>query len=391
MRIPLLLLGLIAAMPLQAPAQAPFPRKEVIGYYPSWRWSSREHLVTPARLPYEKLTMINYAFFVPLPDGSLVGKDSVGDSMYLRGNPDSTLVGLAHAHGVRVVLSLGGWEDSDHFPAIAASARLREALARSCVEAIETFGFDGIDIDWEYPGFADHKGTPADRENFTLLLTSLRESLDALGETTGKRYLLTAALPAGASHIPNLDLTKISRVLDFINLMTYDFHGAWDPLANHNCPLYPSAGADTTRCVDWAFRQYHEVLGVPASKLNLGLPFYGRTYAGCAGLNASHTGTDTVFFPAAGAAYHDILTVLGRFTRRWDGRACVPYLVNEDARVFVSYDDEESIRAKARYIVDRNAGGAVIWEITGDFLPDGTTPLLDALRSGLEAAPSTVR
>jgi len=69
----------------------------------------------------------------------------------------------------------------------------------------------------------------------------------------------------------------------------------------------------------------------------------------------------------------------------------VPYLVNADARVFVSYDDEESIRAKARYIVDRNAGGAVIWEITGDFLPDGTTPLLDALRSGLDAAPSPVR
>ncbi len=150
--------------------------------------------------------------------------------------------------------------------------------------------------------------------------------------------------------------------------MTYDFHGAWDPLANHNCPLYPSAGADTTLCVDWAYRQYHETLGVPASKLNLGVPFYGRTYAGCAGLNGPHSGPDTVFFPATGAAYYDIVPALGRFTRRWDEKACVPYLVNADARVFVSYDDEESIRAKARYVVDHDVRGVIIWEITGDYL-----------------------
>ncbi len=388
-RILFLVIGLLASVPALAPAQS--FTKEVIGYYPSWRWSDRNNLASPARIPYEKLTIINYAFFLPLPDGRIVGKDSVGDSMYLQGNADSTLVGLAHKHGVRVLLSLGGWEDSDNFPSIAASAKLRAAFSHSCIEAMRRYGFDGIDIDWEYPGFADHKGTPADRENFTFLLSSLRDSLNDLGKRAGKGYLLTAALPAGAVHVRNIDLEKVTAILDFINLMTYDFHGAWDPLANHNSPLYPSAGADTALCVDWAYRQYHETLGVPASKLNLGVPFYGRTYAGCAGLNGPHSGPDTVFFPATGAAYYDIVPALGRFTRRWDEKACVPYLVNADARVFVSYDDEESIRAKARYVVGHDIRGVIIWELTGDYLPNGSTPLLDALRSGLEAVPSTVR
>ena len=365
-------------------------RKEVVGYFPSWKWQSRENLVTPSKLPYDKLTTINYAFFIPFPDGTIGGKDSTGDRMYLKGPHELTLVGQAHRHGVRVLLSLGGWSESDHFPVVASNPRLRAVFAHSCVEAILRDGFDGIDIDWEYPGYAEHKGSPADKENFTLLLSVLKDSLNVLGDKTQRSYLLTAALPAGGEHVQKIEVAKVAKILDQLNLMTYDFHGPWDPLANHNSPLYPSVGADPTRCVDASFRLYCDTLGVPASKINIGVPFYGKAFAGCAGLNAPHAGADTTLFPESGLFYYDIAPVLGKFNRLWDEKAKVPYLTSSASQVLVSYDDEESVRAKGEYVVDHGIHGVIIWEITGDYLPDGSTPLLDALVIALRTTPRPV-
>ena len=358
-------------------ASSPAQRKEVIGYYPSWKWNSRNGLVTPARLPYEKLTIINYAFFVPMSDGGISGKDTIGDGLYLRSRPSITE--LAHQHSVRVMLSLGGWEDSDNFPVVASTPPLRAAFAHSCAEAIRIYAFDGIDIDWEYPGYADHKGTAADKENFTALLQTLRDSLTAMSVSEGRRYLLTAAISSGTGGLAYIDINRVAEILDQLNIMTYDFYGPWSPLSNHNSPLYPAPGADTTRCVDAAFRLLHETLGVPASKINLGVPFYGHTYTACSTLNAPHHGADTVHFSKFGAFYYDIIRVLDKCARHWDDRAKVPYLVNTSWNLLISYDDEQSIRAKAQYVLDNKVHGLIIWEITGDFLPDGSTPLLNSL------------
>jgi chitinase len=372
-----LLLIVTLASAFEAPAQ----RKEVIGYYPSWKWKSRNNLVSPANVPYDKLTVINYAFFAPLPDASLVGRDTVGDRIYLRCAPGRRLTDLAHQHGVKVLLSLGGWEDSNNFPAVAATFSLRAAFAHSCVAAIAEFDFDGIDIDWEYPGYADHKGTPNDKHNFTLLLRTLRDSLDAHEKTTGKYCLLTAALPAGASMVANIELDTVSLLLDQLNLMTYDFHGPWDRLSNHNSPLYSSVGADSARCVDAVFKLYNKVYGIPSSKINLGVPFYGHTFSQCTAINSPHGGRDTVHFSPSGAFYYDIVGQSEAFTRHWDSQAKVPYLISNRWNLLVSYDDEESIRAKAQYVLDNHASGVIIWEITGDYFEDGTTPLLDTIHS----------
>jgi GH18 family chitinase len=362
-------------------AQGQRVKKEVIGYYPSWKWKSRNGLVSPARVPYDKLTIINYAFFAPLPDGRIIGKDNVGDSLYLRGAPGTTLPELAHAHGVKVLLSLGGWEDSDNFPAIAADPELRAAFAGSCVGAIREYGFDGIDIDWEFPGYRDHHGTPADRRHFTLLLRVLRDSLLSHVTRGGKTPLLTAAFPSGQSHASQMEVDSVAGLLDQINIMTYDFYGPWDRLAYHNSPLYPSEGGDSARSVDGALRLYHTVYAIPLSKINLGIPFYGQTYTGCTALNTPHSGPDTLHFSPSGAFYYDIFRMLDKGDRRWDGKARVPYLVSKEWNLLVSYDDELSVKAKAEYVVEKNVHGVIIWEITGDYLPDGSTPLLDALTS----------
>jgi chitinase len=378
--------GLVLCLALTGAAQ----RKEVIGYFPSWKWMVEKNPLTIEKIPYDKLTIINYAFFYPRPDGTITGRDSVGDALYLSGQPGTRLTDIAHQHQVRVMLSLGGWDESHNFPAVAANAALRTNFVSACMEAVRRYDFDGIDIDWEYPGFAEHNGTPADRENFTLLMQQLKDSLQAVGNASGRTYLLTAAFAASASNSAFIDFSRIGAILDQLNIMTYDFHGAWDPLSNHNAPLYPSAGADSNKCMDAAFTLYSRTYGIPPSKLNLGLAFYGRTYTGCTTLNAAHSGTDTTHFTAEGATYTEILARMKNFDRKWDDRAAVPYLVSPGWNMLVSYDDEESIRLKAEYIVARNIHGCIIWEITDDYLPDGSTPLLNTVARTFGTAQTTI-
>jgi len=362
--------------------------KEIIGYYPSWKWKSQGNVMSPARIPFEKLTMINYAFFYPLLDGSLVGRDTLGDEILLRGNrdpdgsklrPGTGLVELAHVHGVKVLLSIGGWEDSSNFPAVAADSERRARFAQSCIEKIRAYDFDGIDIDWEYPGYVEHKGTVWDKGNFTLLLQATRDSLTAHGNRMGRKMLLTAALPAGASILSNYDMEKVTALLDMLNVMTYDFSGTWDSVSGHNAPLFAPNESDTMRNIDAAFRLYTVTNQVPAAKVNIGVPFYGHTFANCTAVYAPHTGPDTVHFSTQGCFYYDIIRSMHTFRRFWDERAKVPYLVNQEWKTFISYDDERSVGIKSQYVLDRDAGGVIIWEITGDFMADGRTPLLDVI------------
>jgi chitinase len=380
------LAGLTLCLVLSGTAQ----RKEIIGYFPSWKWNVEQNPLTPEKIPYDKLTIINYAFFYPRPDGTIIGRDSVGDALYLAGPAGTRLTDLAHRRNVKVLLSLGGWDESDNFPSVAANPALRTVFTRSCMDAMRRYDFDGIDIDWEYPGYAAHKGAPADKDNFTALLQLLKDSLQTYGKTINRPCLLTAAFSASASNAAYIDFGKVSSILDQFNVMTYDFYGAWDPLCNHNSPLYPSSGADSSRCMDAAFTLYNQTFGIPTSKLNLGLAFYGRTFSGCTSLNGTHTGSDTSHFPVTGAGYSNILALMGNFLRKWDDRAKVPYLVSTNWNMLVSYDDEESIRLKAQYMVARNVHGCIIWEITQDYLPDGTTPLLNAVAKTFGSAQTTI-
>ncbi len=370
-------------------------RKEIIGYYPSWKWQLRDVVMTPARIPFAKLTMINYAFFYPSADGGLVGRDTVGDEIFLRGERDTDtgtakrspgLVELAHRQGVKVLLSIGGWEDSSNFPEVTASEMKRQQFAHSCINKIREYDFDGIDIDWEYPGYAEHKGTAEDKDNLTFLLQVTRDSLTGYASRTGKKLLLTAALPAGASNVSNFDLEKLTDLLDMLNVMTYDLNGPWDPVSGHNSPLFSSNDDDSSRNIDAAFRLYTVTYKVPASKVNIGIPFYGHTFANCVALNAPHSGPDTVHFSARGCFYYDIVRSIDKFTRFWDYRAKVPYIISQNWKTFISYDDEESVGYKSQYVLDKNAGGVIIWEITGDFMPDGGTPLLDVISRKFGAA-----
>jgi chitinase len=354
-------------------------KKQIIGYYPSWKWNRPHWLLTPKNIPYEKLTIINYAFFCPSADGNkLTGKDSIGDQLLLKGDfnkvagkylPNTGLVDLAHKHGVKVVVSIGGWDDSNNFPAVAASERTREAFAHACVEAIQTYSFDGIDIDWEFPCLVEHNGTQSDKQNYTKLLQITRDSLDSYGKQTNIHYLLTAALPATDLSIQrSFEIEKIVDILDMVNVMTYDLNGSWDNLSGHNSPLYPPQKDDTIRNIDAAFKLFTETYKVPALKVNLGVPFYAHTYKECTALFSPHKGADTIHFSPHGCFYYDIIECKDKFTRYWDDKAKVPYLVSKEWNLLISYDDAESVGYKAQYVIDKKACGLIIWEITGDYL-----------------------
>ncbi len=354
-------------------------QKEIVGYFPSWNWEHKNSLMTYDKIPFNELTIIDYAFWHPLLDGNIAGINPVGDSLILYGTMGKLpLVALAHANNVKVMLSIGGWEDSQNFPTVASTGLLRATFAHACVEAVKKFDFDGIDIDWEYPGYVEHNGTPADLVNSTELLEILRDSLDAYGMQVRKTILLSAALSATADHLSGYDVKKLASILDMLNVMTYDYNGSWSPRSGHNSPLYASTIGDSVRNIDATFKLFTEDLHVPASKINLGIPFYGHSFAQCTTLNGEYHGSDTTLFPGGDVNYYSLVPYVDKY-RHWDENACVPYLVFPGANTLVSYDDEESIKLKAQYVLDHKARGVIIWEITGDYLKDGKSALLDAL------------
>lgn len=365
--------------------------------------------MAPENLDYSKYTILNYSFFAPDTNGYIWGTDAWADSVLLRGKidwgvsnesnyfyfPNTSLIDIAHVWGVKVMVSIGGWTLSDNFPSIAADPVKRSRFASQCAHLLRNFKFDGIDIDWEYPGYAEHKGGPADKENFTLLMKEIRDSIDAYGAKINYNFLLTGAFGASKSQMDNIEWEKISRFMDYINLMTYDFNGTWSPETNHNSPLYePAKGWGGSH--EKAFKLLTEVYHVPAEMINMGIAFYGRTFVSESkpGLHTPHSGkVDAVTFAVDEGMpqYFNIVYQMNKFEKHWDSTAQVPYLIGKDINTFVTYDDVESIRLKAQYVVDKNAAGVIIWDVTGDYMEKkaGTgrlsgTPLVDVLNEILQ-------
>jgi len=381
--------------------------KKIVGYYASWQYYDRDQLGKPENMDFTKVDRVNFAFFQPDTNGNLYGTDSWGDPLVLFGpinyNPqpgatqycswdapnqkscsahvyEKGLISLVHAAGAEIYPSIGGWTLSDNFPVVAASSAARTKLANECVALIRDYDFDGIDIDWEYPGYGEHSGTPQDKENFNLLLSEVRSKLDALGAETGKYYGLTAALPCGPSNISNMDIPHVSSVLDELLLMTYDFHGSWESITGVNAPLYYQGFGDTDFSLD-ACVQNWKAGGAPSSKI--GLAFYGRSFAYASGLNQPHQGADTNNWgdDEGSPQYFNIVDRLPAMTSVRHDVSKTQFAFFKNGNGFVSYDDERSICEKTEYAIANGLKGFLIWELTGDLMQDLTTPLLDMVNA----------
>lgn len=378
--------------------------KEVIGYYPNWQWYDRAKLVKPTTINYSKYSIINYCFFKPEVSGLISNTDTWADENLLQGQinwstspvsyyPNTSLIDLAHNAGTKVMVSIGGWTLSDNFPSIASNPSKRAIFASECNRLLKFYKFDGIDIDWEYPGFSAHSGTTADKQNFTLLLQQIKDSISSLGISNGKNYKLSSCFSADPAKAMDIEWNNVTPLLDMINLMSYDFFGAWDCNANHNAPLYAPVIGNNTFNIHSAFTMLVNTYGVPSSKINIGTAFYGRTQQGATALHQNTNCLEdniTFSLDAGSPTYYNVMDKLSLFDYYWDNTAKVPYLIGKTsgsaAGTFVSYDNKESIALKAQYIVNNNARGTIIWEITGDYIETSIgsgsisgTPLLDTL------------
>jgi GH18 family chitinase len=382
--------------------------KQIIGYYPSWQMYKRGGLVVPATIDYEKYTILNYSFFAPDTLGYLKGTDAWADSILLRGRidwgtstndfyyyyPNTSLVDIAHVWGVKVMVSIGGWTLSENFPRIAADPVKRARFAAECVRCLNEYKFDGIDIDWEYPGYAEHKGGPDDKKNFTLLMQQIRDSIDTYGKKIKYKFLLTAALGANKSNMEFIEWDQVKNIFDYMNLMTYDYNGTWSPDANHQTALYePREGWGGS--VDGSFKLLTTQYNVPVEKLNIGVAFYGRSLLmkgpgediyskNHLALQDSITYATDLGMPQ----YYDILLKMKSFEKKWDNIAQAPYLIGTPGKrnTFVSFDDEQSVKLKCEYVLKKESAGVIIWDITGDYVEksEGSgsikgTPLADVI------------
>ncbi|MBI4511978.1 MAG: cellulose binding domain-containing protein [Deltaproteobacteria bacterium] len=373
--------------------------KRIIGYFTAWSVYGRNYHV--ADIPASRLTHINYAF-ANIANGECVLGDAYADTdkFYpgdtwdagaLRGSFGQLkkLKG-ANPH-LKTLISVGGWTWSSGFSEAALTAANRDRFSQSCVAFMKRYGFDGIDIDWEYPGGGGlATGRPEDKRNFTLLLESLRKKLNEEGQRDGRQYLLTIAAPSGPNMIANIELGNIQRSLNWINIMTYDFHGGWESVTNFNSPLYASSSDPSPESIRTSFNTEAAVRaylagGVPTDKIVIGVPFYGRGWQGVPNINSGlyqrASGLPQGTWEAGVFDYEDIkLNYLSRYTRYFHQEAKVPWLYNPATGIMISYDDPESLGIKAQYVRDKRLGGVMFWELSGD---DAEASLLRTLHRTL--------
>jgi chitinase len=367
--------------------------KVVLGYY---KGANSSHLPVLS-IPGGSLTHVSYVGANVGAGDACVFMDPVNDPAkvsQLNGALKTTYPALKTMFTIQGASGISG---------AASTAARRAAMASSCVQFMVDRGFDGIDVDWEFP--AD----TTEGANYTLLLQAIRTKLNARSQQTGKTYLLTMAAPATSWEYPKLNLPGLAAQVDWFNLMTYDFHGPWSSTSGkttgHNAPLYPmTANSSDTQTSDGGVTAYLKA-GVAPSKIVMGVPFYAYEWYDVSnspnnnGLNRTSTRTAP---PYGGSYTFRRLLELGKITLttttypfgsaagatsglhsyRWGGSK-VPWLFptgSDNIGNFISYDDPQSICEKAHYIKAPPSGtalrGGMIWEITMD---STDFQLLDAL------------
>jgi chitinase len=291
---------------------------------------------------------------------------------------------------LKVLVSVGGWLWSGNFSDVALTPQSRTVFIESVLDFLKRYDLDGLDIDWEYPGMvgAGHPFRPEDKQNFTALLKELRMRLDRQTKRSGKRLYLTIAAGASTEYLEHTEMSKVQIYVDSVNLMTYDFaNPASEPMTSHDAPLYTNLDSPQQVSDDAMVLAFRNA-GVPAAKIYLGIPFYGRFWTGVPDRNH---GLFQPGKPTANnwATYQVIATtMLGNghgdqgFVRYWDPKSAAAWLYNSEKGIFVTYEDGESITAKCNYVLAHKLGGVMFWEYASD--PSGT--LLGAVSSALHGS-----
>ncbi|MER7749065.1 chitinase C-terminal domain-containing protein [Streptomyces bacillaris] len=456
-------------------------QRRVIGYFTNWRTGKdgRDPYLVP-NIPWTKVTHLNYAFaHVDSANKLSVGPDSPDNASTGMTWPgvagaemDPSLPYKGHFNlltkykkqypDVKTLVSVGGWAEtggyfgpdgkrvnSGGFYSMATNAdgSVNQAgintFSDSAVDFVRKYGFNGVDIDYEYATSMKDAGNPMDHalangrraglvKGYDVLMKTLREKLDRAGAADGKHYLLTVAAPSSGYLLRGMETYQMQKYLDYVNIMSYDLHGAWNEYVGPNASLFDDgkdnelaqAGVYTTSQyggvgylnTDWAFHYFRG--SMPAGRINIGLPYYTRGFKnvqggtnglwgkaaatscpagsgltkcgdGAVGIdNLWHDKDDNGQEAPAGSnpMWHaknlekgivgDYLTdygfpantqLTGTYVRNYDSTLVAPWLWNAQKKVFLSTEDEQSVKRKADYVVDQGIGGTMIWELAGDY------------------------
>lgn len=285
---------------------------------------------------------------------------------------------------MKILLGLGGWNDSrsTKYSRMVADSGKRRTFVEEVVKLLLHYGFDGLDLDWEYPGYESRQ---EDKQGFTHWVEDLKTALTPHG------LLLTAAVSAGRRNIDRgYDIPKVAKHLDLINLMSYDFHGSWEKVVAHHSPLYPEVGQNPEFCTDFAVN-YWIKKGAPAHKLVIGVPLYGRSWTltgtqNYPGSAATGPGKKSKYVKEKGhMTYYECC-----LAHQEDGWAKItgdggPYLTKDDQ--WVGYDDIDAVTKKAEYALNKGLGGVMVWDTVSDDFNNacghGPNPLLTAIAKTL--------
>ncbi|XP_008828569.1 chitinase-3-like protein 1 isoform X1 [Nannospalax galili] len=311
---------------------------------------------------------------------------------------DVTLYGMLNTlktrnPNLKTLLSVGGWKfGSERFSRIASNAQRRRTFIKSVPPFLRAHGFDGLDLAWLYPN-------PRDKQHLTTLIKELKAEFIKEVQPGTEQLLLSAAVSAGKAAIDSgYDVAQISQHLDFISLMTYDFHGTWYQTTGHHSPLFRGQ-QDTSlyrfNNVDYAVG-YVLRLGAPASKLLLGIPIFGKSFTLASsetqvGAPVSGPGLPGRFTKEEGIlAYYEICDFLqGAKVHRITGQQ-VPYATKGNQ--WVGYDDEESVKSKVQYLKNKQLAGAMVWaldldDFRGSFCGQNLRfPLINTIKEALAVA-----
>ncbi|KAI8325540.1 glycoside hydrolase, partial [Martensiomyces pterosporus] len=368
-----------------------------IGYFPAWSIYARNYF--PSSVPVERLTHVNYGFAnlvnneiavgdawadvdKPYPDTRYREGDVKGN--YGEFNNDDSPVRRRNPH-LRSIISVGGWSWSGGFSGMAATRESRTVFIRSVGAFLQRYRFDGIDIDWEHPvegGLDGNPHHPNDAANYVHLLRELRHYLDhQMPPPRFGRYEISIATSAAHSVYRHLDLRAIGEVVDFINIMAYDYAGSWSQVTGHQQNLFDSRTSSSGITGDRAVSDYIN-RGVPPEKVVLGVGFYGRGFSNVdyrrsanhslPGLGCPFSGVpkgtweDGVFDYKALRRDHLQGNSSSGHAVYWDEDAKAPFLYSERDQVLISFDDLVSISWKADYVLRRRLGGLMIWELSQD-------------------------
>lgn len=361
--------------------------KVILGYYPTWM-SNRGYQVE--NIPFDKLTHVNYAFMGVAEDGEVIFSERWADS-HERNFPKFKKLSGEYPD-LTTLLSIGGWADSENFSNAALTDETRKRFALTAIEKMREGNFDGLDIDWEYPtggGMESNVERKGDSARFISLLKECRERLGQAGREDGREYYLTAAVSPSPGRIDKLSVPKMAEYLDLINVMTYDYIDMRNGLTSFNAPLYshPDSPLPDSRCADHGIQQWLSQ-GAPPKKLTMGLPFYGRGFAGVPeandGLFQDFSGTPVgTWDEGPSFDYWDLrqnYETDSEYARHWSFESKVPWLYSPSDGVFISYDDPESIGIKTDYAIDEDLAGVMFWHVG----QDRNERLIDIICSKLE-------